>query len=129
MQDQINALTDLTKDLFYISETDATWQVHPLDATKPVLDQLVALANLVPACEVEIRDWQTFLQHATTVQDWMSDGEKQTVARYQALKDYVDANLTEVQVYRLGTIEISVFVVGNTANCELIALSTQAVET
>jgi Nuclease A inhibitor-like protein len=129
MQDQINQLTELTKDLFYISESDALWQVHPLKTDEPVMEQLVTIANQPPSVEVEVRDWQQFLQHATTVQDWMSDDEKATVARYQALKTYVDTTLTDVQVYRLGTVEISVFVVGTTANCDIIALATQAVET
>jgi hypothetical protein len=129
MQDQINQLTELTKDLFYMSETDAAWQVHPLKADEPVMEQLVTIANMPPAVEIEIRAWESFLQHATTVQDWMSDDEKTTVARYQALKDYVNATLTDVQVYRLGAVELSVFVVGTTADCDLIALATQAVET
>jgi hypothetical protein len=129
MQDQINQLTELTKDLFYMSETDAAWQVYPLKTDEPVMEQLVTIANMPPAVEVEIRDWESFLQHATTVQDWMSDDEKATVVRYQALKTYVNATLTEVQVYRLGAVELSVFVVGVTANCDIIALATQAVET
>jgi hypothetical protein len=59
----------------------------------------------------------------------MSDDEKGTVARYQALKDYVSKTLTDVQVYRLGSVELSVFVVGTTADCAVITLATQAVET
>jgi hypothetical protein len=129
MQDQINQLTELTKDLFYMSETDAAWQVHPLKADEPVMEQLVTIAKMPPSVDIEIRDWASFLQHATTTQDWMSAEEKATVVRYQALKDYVNATLTDVQVYRLGTVELGVFVVGTTANCDIIALSTQAVET
>lgn len=129
MQDQINQLTELTKDLFYMSETDAAWQVHPLKADEPVMEQLVTIAKMPPSVDIEIRDWASFLQHATTAQDWMSAEEKATVVRYQALKDYVNATLTDVQVYRLGTVELGVFVVGTTENCDIIALSTQAVET
>ena len=119
----------LTADLYYISESDAAWKIYPLAADTPVLPQLFAITAQAADTAVEVRAWQPFLQHATTLQDWMSDDEKQTVARYQALKTYIDATLTKVEVYRLGEIEIHVFVVGNTENGDTLALATQAVET
>jgi hypothetical protein len=129
MQSQLNELTALTQDLFYISETDASWQTHALNNETGLAEQLLALSQKDTTACIEQRDWVTFLQNATTIQDWMSDDEKTVVARYQNLKNYVDANLTEVEVYRIGEVEISVFIIGRTTEGGLIALQTLAVET
>ncbi len=126
-------LQNLTSGLFFISESDAPWTTTVLDDTLPLEPQLHALATKTidaPAdTPIETREWATFLANAATVQDWMSAEDRATVARYQALKKYVDEQLTETKVYRIGSVEIDVFVVGHDADCNLIALATKTVET
>ena len=130
-------LQNLTSGLFFISESDAPWTTTVLDVTLPLEPQLRALSTKTtdattdaPAdAPIETREWATFLANAATVQDWMSADDRATVARYQALKKYVDERFTETKVYRIGRIEIDVFVVGHDTDCNLIALATKTVET
>ncbi len=129
MQQTIDQLSALTADLYFTSETDATWTTGKLDAAQPVLPQLLALSGKTPETPVEERAWIDFLHNAATPQDWMDETGKTTAARYQKLCDYVNANLTETRVYRLGAVEIDVFVVGLAADCTPVVLATKSVET
>ena len=126
-------LQNLTSGLFFISESDAPWTTTVLDATLSLEPQLRALTakttDATADAPIETREWTTFLANAATAQDWMSADDRATVARYQALKKYVDERLTETKIYRIGRIEIDVFVVGYDADCNLIALATKTVET
>ena len=129
MQQTIEQLSELTADLYFTSETDATWTTHPLDATQAITPQLIALSARAPETTVEESAWADFLRNAATPQDWMDETGKSSAARYQKLSDYINQNLTEIKVYRLGSIEIDIFVVGLAADCTPIALVTKIVET
>ncbi len=129
MQQTIEQLAELTANLYFTSETDASWTTHVLDPAQPLLGQLTTLVARLPETEVEERTWADFANRIALVQDWMDEATKATVLRYQSLVDYVNQNLTEVKVYRLGRIEMDIFVVGLAADCTPIALATKTVET
>ncbi|MEY4927304.1 MAG: hypothetical protein RI894_1740 [Bacteroidota bacterium] len=129
MQQTIEQLTALTADLYFTSETDAAWTAHLLDAAQPVAVQLIALSGRPAETTIEERVWADFSNRIAIIQDWMDEEGKATALRYQATVDYVNQHLTEVKVYRLGSIEIDIFVVGLNADCTPIALATKAVET
>jgi hypothetical protein len=129
MQNLVAQLNVLTKDLYFVSETDAAWQIQPLAVDEPLIEQLYTLSGKPTDSNIEERAWADFLTNAATVQDWMGDDEKATALRYQALRDYVNTNLTEVTVFRIGSIDITIYIVGKTATGELVTLSTNTVET
>ena len=129
MQAAIEQLSALTADLYFTSETDARWTIHALDPTQGIENQLLTLAKLPVDTSLETRDWATFLVQVATPQDWMDEAGKAAAARYKTMIDYINTTLTDVTVYRFGSIEIAVFVVGLASDCTPIALATQAVET
>lgn len=129
MQTTIEQLSALTADLYFTSETDASWTIHALESTQAIENQLLALSKLPVGTAVETRDWLTFLTQAATPQAWMDETGKAAAARYKTMVDYINTTLTDVTVYRFGTIEIAVFIVGFASDCTPIALATQAVET
>jgi hypothetical protein len=61
-------------------------------------------------------------------QAWHDDVQKEQVATFKALQEFLQANLAELTVYRVGRIEITIFIVGKFGN-DVIGLKTQAVET
>ena len=129
MQNLVTQLTDLTKDLSFVSESDTTWQITPLAIDEPLIEQLYTRSGKPTDSPIEERAWADFAARVATVQDWMGDDEKATALRYAALRDFVDANLTEVSVFRIGAIDISIYVVGKTATGEWVAMATQSIET
>ncbi len=78
---------------------------------------------------VEQRDATAFFDQLTNNVD---PNDPASIARGQqfgALKKVIDQQLTDVKVYRFGTISISTFVVGRTKSGELAGLLTGQVET
>ncbi|PAX59784.1 nuclease A inhibitor family protein [Brunnivagina elsteri] len=70
-----------------------------------------------------------FFSVATTEEDWHGDEEKGMVAKFKALVQTIKLNLANSTVYRLGKIEIDVYIIGETPTGDLAGLSTKIVET
>lgn len=78
---------------------------------------------------IEFVDLDSFFEVATTEQDWHGSAEKEIVKRYQQLSKVLKQCLTELQVVRLGTTAIDVYIIGKTPSGDLAGLSTKVVET
>jgi hypothetical protein len=130
----VPALTDAIADLFWISETDAAFDIiqwpgktladHGLDAP-----QLRQWLNLPKDMAVETCDVESFFAIATQPQDWHGEEERAITKRYQALVKLITSALGHCQVFRFGTINIEIYIVGQTTDKLWLGLHTQAVET
>ncbi|WP_026736108.1 nuclease A inhibitor family protein [Fischerella sp. PCC 9605] len=78
---------------------------------------------------IETISVDNFFSAATTDEDWHGDEEKQMVAKFKALVQTIKLNLANPIVYRLGRIEIDVYIIGETPSGALAGLSTKVVET
>jgi Nuclease A inhibitor-like protein len=63
------------------------------------------------------------------VQDWHDESKAKEVRQYQGLVKLLQESLEGVLVYRLGTVEIDIYIVGKTPDGNWAGLSTKAVET
>ncbi len=61
-------------------------------------------------------------------QEWHDEVQKEQVAQFKTLQEFLQANLTDLTVYRVGRIEITIFIIGKFGN-DVVGLKTQAVET
>lgn len=84
---------------------------HPLDAN------------------VETQDLGTFFEVVTQPQDWYGDEEIATMKQYQQLVATLKQHLTNLKVYRLGEINLDIYIVGQTPDSHLAGIATKAVET
>lgn len=84
---------------------------HPLDTT------------------VETQDLDTFFELVTQPQDWYGDEEIATMKQYQQLVATLKQHLNPLKVYRLGEINLDIYVVGQTPDSHLAGIATKAVET
>jgi hypothetical protein len=66
---------------------------------------------------------------ATQEEDWHDEEERETAKHFQNLVSILKQNLSQLQVYRVGSIEIDVYIVGVTDGGGLAGLSTKLVET
>jgi hypothetical protein len=64
-----------------------------------------------------------------TIEDWYEDAELALVDRYTNLLDSINTNLSEVQVFRVGEVEIDIYIIGKTPTGDIIGLKTRSVET
>jgi hypothetical protein len=148
-------------DLCWISETDAPFAValwppvvdhadnsvlnatpsapfpeRPL-AAAPTPEQMRGLLQKPADCPVEALTVEALFAYAATPQSWHSAEEAAIVQRYQALIQLLNAQLTDLQAFRVGTVNVEIYVIGQ-VRCppgghrllgSWLYLHTQAVET
>ena len=113
-----------------MSESDYPFEVFQWVGQEPnTAETLIKRTGHTPDTLVEVVQLDEFFRNATQEQDWHNDEEKETVKRYRQLVETLKTNLSDIQVFRLGTVEIDVYIIGQTPSGELTGLSTKVVET
>lgn len=126
----LEPLWNLTEGLFYTSETDA--EIVPfVGGNTACLSQQEILrqtqsASDAPAAEVNFTE---FFSQLTEIQDWYGDEEKEIAQKFARLKEFLEQNLKDLKVYKIGRIELNVYVVGLDGESNLVGIKTKAVET
>jgi hypothetical protein len=123
-------LQQATDGLLWPSETDAGFEV----VTWPDLDQITTESlrdrlNLDPETPILCQDFHRFFQPVTQEQAWHNSEERAERERYQALVQFLSENLNNLQVFRVGEVEIDIYILGQTPEGQILGLQTQAVET
>ena len=125
----IDRLTQATVDLLWSSESDypveiVTWS----QGTQLTPEALVGDsddANL----EIESMTLTDLFAPILAIEDWYEAAELAQVDRYTNLLQAIDTNLADVQVFRVGEVEMAIYIVGKTAAGDLVGLKTHVVET
>ena len=125
----IDLLKQATIDLLWSSESDypfeiVTWD-QDVEITPTALFSNSDDANLV----IESISLTDFFEPVLTVENWYEAAELAQVNRYTDLLHLIDANLADVQVFRVGEIEIAIYIVGKTSDGDIVGLKTYVVET
>jgi hypothetical protein len=74
-------------------------------------------------------DLETFFQPLIQNQEWYGETERATAQRFHTLLQLIQTELITPKVYRVGQIEINIYIVGKANDNDWIVLCTQAVET
>jgi len=123
----IDRLSTLSKDLLFPSESEYplepfTWKSATL---KP---ETILTRSQKPADTlIESITLEEFFAPVTTDEDWFEDEDREIAQRFRDLQAAI-ATLENVQVFRLGKIEIDVYIVG-AIGPDLIGLKTTVIET
>ena len=125
--DMLERLREATTGLLFMSESDYPFEVIAWDQITPeFLRQQAGAAMNAPIGERSVAD---FFSVAAGEQEWKGEGELATAKKYQALIKLLNDNLSDVRVYRVGSINMPVYVVGRSASGKAIGVSTRVVET
>lgn len=124
----IDQLKQATTDLLWSSESDypfelVTWERNT-DLTPAAL-----FRDLTDDDHVESISLTDFFAPVITVEDWYEAEELALVDRYQALLQTIKSNFSEIRVFRVGEIEIAIYIIGKTATSDVVGLKTISVET
>ncbi len=128
----IENLKKEVEGLLYTSESDAPFEVTPLpweEEKQPEKEDFMKLMAVKEDTPVQTQRLDTFFKPLLQKYDWFGEEELATLERYQKLKEYVTTQLTHTQVYRVGEIEIQVYIVGKTVDNQWVALKTESTET
>ncbi|MEG4584679.1 nuclease A inhibitor family protein [Microcoleus sp. MOSTC5] len=131
MTDSItDQLNQASEGLLFPSETDAPFEVVSWPTQEELTQtKLLELTGHPPDAPVEMRTVDEFFAIATSEEAWHDEEERETAKRFQNLVNFLKQNLSQLQVYRVGSVEIDAYIVGVTQNGDWAGLSTQVVET
>lgn len=132
MSTQIMQTLDQAVDgLLYTSESDEPFEVvcwpddgKPLDANK-----LFELISCPPGTPVTLISLDDFFKDLITVQSWYGNAEKATVQKYRNLEEIIRWNLRDVRVFRVGEVQVGIYIVGVTSEGDWAGVKTISVET
>jgi Nuclease A inhibitor-like protein len=125
----IDRLKQATTDLLWSSESDypfeiVSWELGieltPSDLFSNIYDTDLAIES-IPLTDL--------FEPVLTIEDWYEQAELDLVDRYTNLLDSINTNLAEVQVFRVGEVEIDIYIIGKTSTGDIIGLKTRSVET
>ena len=125
----IDRLKQATTDLLWSSESDypfeiVTWEpgveLTPTDLFSNIYDTDLA---------VESTTLTDLFEPILTIEDWYEQAELDLVDRYTNLLDSINTNLAQVQVFRVGEVEIDIYIIGKTPTGDIVGLKTLSVET
>lgn len=124
----IDRLKQATTDLLWSSESDYPFELLTWDRNTE-LTPAALFRDLTDDDLIESISLTDLFSPVITVEDWYESAELALVDRYKALLQTIESNLSEVQVFRIGDIEIAIYVVGKTPTGDIIGLKTYTVET
>jgi Nuclease A inhibitor-like protein len=125
----LDTLKQATEGLLYTSESDYPFDVF-LWQTDTLTPKKVLIETKHPKnTPVQAGDFDQFFAQVTQEKDWYGPEEKETVARYKELVKTLQTTLSDIQVYRVGKIELEVYIVGKTPEGPFAGISTKVVET
>jgi hypothetical protein len=125
----IDRLKQATTDLRWSSESDypfeiVSWELG-IELTPSDLFSNIYDTDL----EIESISLTDLFEPVLSIEDWYEQAELDLVDRYTNLLDSINNNLAEVQVFRVGEVEIDIYIIGKTPTGDIIGLKTRSVET
>ncbi|MEM6251863.1 MAG: nuclease A inhibitor family protein [Cyanobacteria bacterium P01_D01_bin.156] len=128
-QDLVPELEAACDKLLWRSEADYPFEVIVLSSQhQPALiDQLL---KAYPAdTSVRIVSLDDFFGQSIVERAWFDSREIDLVQRYRNLRDLLETTLACPRVYRIGSVEIDVYLLGTTEDNQVIGVKTKIVET
>lgn len=129
--EQITAeLKQASAKLLMMSESDYPFDVVCWKQTaEPSADFLRRMAAQSPDASVATESIEDFFRAATTEHEGQSAESRQSVEEFRALTQALTKNLRDVRVYKVGTVNMPVYIVGRAPSGHWLGLSTRVVET
>lgn len=126
----LQKLEQATVGLLFMSEADYPFEIVRWSALNEIdFDYLRRQAGAAPAAPVQVVSPEKFFGMAVSEPQWKGEQELLIARRYQALLRLLKENLLNLKVYRVGEINIAVYIVGKAASGDWVGLSTRVVET
>jgi hypothetical protein len=123
-------LRELTRGMLFMSESDYPLEVVRWEGVEELTpEHLRRTAGVDPDSPVEERAVADFFRVAAGEQEWKGAAELASARKYQSLVRLLEDNLRDVRVYRVGAVNIGVYVVGRSVEGNWLGVSTRVVET
>src|SRR3989304_7390241 len=108
-------LTQASQGLLMPSESEYPFEVFTWkDMVELTPEKILELTHYPPPTSIEEVELDYFFRNVAGEKDWHDELQKENVAKFQNLVQVIKDNLAEIRVYRIGTIEVNVYIVGKT---------------
>lgn len=129
-EELFGALQETTEGLLYMSESDYPFEVIRWDGSEQLSPEyLLRVAGGHYSAKVEETTVEKFFRVAAGEQEWKDGAQLELARKYQLLLKLLKENLKDIKVYRVGEINISVYVVGMSEDGSWLGVATRVVET
>ncbi|WP_341528158.1 nuclease A inhibitor family protein [Nostoc sp. UHCC 0302] len=91
--------------------------------------KILELTNHPQDLQIETIELDYLFRNCIQEKDWHDEQQKRNVVKYRELVETIKSHLTDIKVYRIGSINIDVYIVGKTEEGNLAGLETKVVET
>jgi len=125
----IEELREATRGLLFMSESDYPLEVFKWTTAEPTREFLRKLSGKDSPSEVETQRASEFFRAAASEPDWKGEAELATAHKFQTLLRMLETALSDLRVYRVGSIDINVYVAGRAPSGNWLGVSTRVVET
>jgi hypothetical protein len=122
-------LSQACQGLLMPSESEYPFEFFIWKGEAPATPEKVCQLAQYSADPVEEIDLDYFFRNVAQQKDWHDDIQSRNVSKFKALIETLKSSLQAITVYRIGTINIAIYIVGQTDTRDLAGLSTQVVET
>jgi len=123
-QGAVSALKEATKGLLYLSETDEPFRRFEWKggAGPPTAKKVLELAKDDAGAEIQELALDEFLGD-------YAEGDDENATKYQNLLKVLREHLSDIRVFKVGRVNLDVYVVGRTKEGDWAGVQTKAVET
>jgi len=124
------AIEEACQGLIYTSETDAPLVAFQNETVGPLTkEHLLRLIKREQDTPVEERSFADLFVRLTRIQDWFGELELARAKKFLELQRLLEENLSDLKVFRIGQVQIHIYVVGLDTDRRLLGFTTQVVET
>jgi hypothetical protein len=126
----LQKLEQATAGLLFMSEADYPFEIVNWGGINEIaFDYLCRQAGVEPDAPVQVVSPEKFFAMAMSEPKWKPEQELAIARRYQALVRLLKENLDDLKVYKVGQINIAVYIIGRALTGNWVGLSTRVVET
>jgi Nuclease A inhibitor-like protein len=126
----IEELKQLTAGLLWMSESDYPFETVLWEGLPEISPQFLrSLSGEAEDAPVEIVSVDEFFRVAMSEESWRTEESRQEAKKYRRLVQTLKDNLDELKVYRVGKINIPVYIVGRDKLGNWLGISSRVVET
>lgn len=125
-------IISLSSDLMYPSESDEEIEYFEMEVST---EERLSLANfrmlngIRPEVEIVEMDYEEFFKPLTKTEDWFGEDEKKWAEDSLKLKQLLSEKLKDIKIYKVGKIEIDVYLFGKSKENKWYGLKTKLIET
>lgn len=126
----VSALKKATSGLLFQSEADYPYKAVQVDVEgRLTANDILRLKQYPPGTPVKTLKLEQFFAGAVEEKDWHGPEELSSVQKHRELVDTLRALLSGIKVYKVGKINMDVYVIGKTKEGSYAGVSTKIVET